>query len=124
MRVACRNGHEWHTETVNVICPVCHVPAGRMICESETPYSFPRTRFVAGGNVWKQYRHLVSEVLEVGIALLFRDYAHASRELWDVCQSSETGNHMLQDQGVDTCKERQAVVAGNYRRGYYVDVDK
>lgn len=122
MRVACQQGHVWHTEAVNDICPVCGMSA-KTICSTNEVFSFPRTCFADSTSIWRQYRHLVSEVIEVGMALLFRDYQHASRELWDICHSSETGNHILRDNyGVDARASRIAVVRGNQKRGYYVSM--
>lgn len=83
-------------------------------------FSFPKTRFANATSIWRQYLHLVSEVIEIFFALVRRDYQHASRELWDVCQSSETGNHILGSYyGVDPRGSRRAIINGNQKRGYY-----
>lgn len=81
-------------------------------------YQFPPTRFVSN-SPWRQWWHLLSEVLEIGKALLVGNLQHAARETWDVKQSSETMHRILSGQGADIELAREEVVSGCLDRGYY-----
>lgn len=81
-------------------------------------YQFPPTRFIRN-SLWRQWWHLLSEVLEIGIALLRGNLQHAARETWDVKHSAETMHRILSGRGADVDLARAGVVSGNRRRGYY-----
>jgi hypothetical protein len=81
-------------------------------------YQFPPTRFTSN-SPWRQWLHLLSEVLELGFALLQRNVQHAARETWDVGQSSETMNRILAGLGADVEMAREHVISGCRERGYY-----
>lgn len=81
-------------------------------------YQFRATRFVSN-SLWRQWWHLLSEVLEIGRALLFGDLQHAARETWDVKQSGETMHRILSGRGADVAMARESVVGGCQERGYY-----
>ena len=81
-------------------------------------YQFPATRFVCNG-LWRQWWHLLSEVLEVGRALLVGDLQHAAAEAWDVKHSTETLHRVLAGRGVDVELGFETVVGNNLDRGYY-----
>ena len=81
-------------------------------------FQFPPTRFTSN-SPWRQWWHLFSEVLELGFALLLRNFQHASRETWDVGQSSETMNRILSGLGADVGMAREHVISGCRERGYY-----
>ena len=82
-------------------------------------YQFPATRFVSN-SPWRQWWHLLSEVLEIGRALLSDDLQHAAAETWDVKQSSETLHRILSGRGVDVEMARQTIVINNLDRSYYL----
>lgn len=81
-------------------------------------YQFPPTRFVSN-SLWSQWWHLFSEVLELGVALLFRNWQHAMREAEDVSQSDETLKRILSGKGADLALAREQVITGCLERGYY-----
>lgn len=81
-------------------------------------YQFKATRFVSN-TLWQQWRHMLSEVLEVGWALLLGDLQWAARETIDVRQSSETMNRIQSGLGADIEMARDDVVQGCKDRGYY-----
>lgn len=81
-------------------------------------YQFSPTRFVSN-SLFRQWWHLLSEVMEVGRALLVGDLQHAARETWDVRQSSETMHRILSGRGADVDMARESVVNGCRDRGYY-----
>lgn len=81
-------------------------------------YQFPATRFVSN-TPWRQWWHLLSEVLEIGKALLIGNLQHAAAEAWDVKQSSETMHRILSGRGVDVAMAREVVINNNLARGYY-----
>ena len=81
-------------------------------------YQFPPTRFV-GNSLLRQWLHLLSEVIEVGVALLRGDLQHAASEAWDVKQSTETLHRILSGRGADIEMAREEVEAGCLERGYY-----
>jgi len=83
------------------------------------PYQFPRTRFTRN-TLWRQWWHLLSEVLEVGRALLSGHIHHAGAEVWDVKHSAETLHRILEGYGVDIAAGRDKVISNNKRRDYYV----
>jgi hypothetical protein len=83
-------------------------------------YQFPATRFTSN-SLWRQWWHLLSEVLEIGRALLVGDLQHAAAETWDVKQSSETMHRILSGQGADIEMAQQEIISNNQERGYYVD---
>lgn len=86
-------------------------------------YQFPATRFVSN-TPWQQWRHMLSEVLEVGWALLMGDLQWAARETIDVRQSSETMSRIQGGLGADIEMALNDVVKGCRERGYYLKVDK
>jgi hypothetical protein len=85
-------------------------------------YQFPATRFVSN-SLWRQWWHLLSEVLELGRALFMArftgDLQHVAREAEDVSQSDETFKRILSGEGVDIAMARAEVIAGCLERGYY-----
>ena len=81
-------------------------------------YQFPETKFTRNG-IWRQYFHLLSEVLEVGLALLKRDKSHAIMEIWDVKHSCETMHRILDSKGQIVYMCKGDVIDNNCRRGYY-----
>lgn len=82
-------------------------------------YQFPTTRFVTN-SPWRQWWHLLSEVLEVGFDLLTGNLQHAATEAWDVKQSTETLHRILSGQGADVEAARTTVISNNQDRGYYL----
>lgn len=86
---------------------------------SKNLYQFPRTRFIRN-TLWRQWWHLLSEVLEVGLALLKGDLQHAALEGWDVKQCAETLHHILAGEGADVQLAREEMEEKNDRRGYYL----
>ncbi len=82
-------------------------------------YQFPSTRFVSN-TPWRQWWHLLSEVIEVGKALLCGDLQHAAAEIWDVKQSSETLHRILSGKGSDVEMARETVTNNNVNRDYYL----
>lgn len=85
------------------------------------PYQFPTTIFVKN-TLWRQWWHLLSEVVEVGVALLKGDMQHAAVETGDVKQISETMHHILAGKGADVSAAMDSVERKNRARGYYVPV--
>ncbi|MDA8114138.1 MAG: hypothetical protein M0Z43_05375 [Acidithiobacillus sp.] len=83
-------------------------------------YQFPPTRFVTN-SLWRQWWHLLSEVLEVGRALLVGNLQHAAAEAWDVKQSTETLHRILSGRGADIDLAREEVIDNNLDRGYYLE---
>lgn len=81
-------------------------------------YHFPATRF-AVNSPWRQWRHLVSEVYEIGLALLRGDLQHAATETWDARHSAETLHRILAGKGADVEMAREEVLSNNLERGYY-----
>lgn len=81
-------------------------------------YQFPATRFVSNG-LWRQWWHLLSEVIEIGKAIASGNLQHAAAEVWDVKQSSETLHRILAGRGVDVEMARDEIVNNNRSRGYY-----
>lgn len=81
-------------------------------------YQFPPTRFV-GNSPWRQWLHLLSEVLEVGCALMRGNLQHAAAEAWDVKQSAETFHRIVAGRGADVKMARETVFGGCLERGYY-----
>ena len=88
--------------------------------ELNAAYQFPATRFTRNSH-WRQWWHLVSEVLEVGRALLAGDLQHAAAELWDVKHSSETLHRIMEQRQVDVEVAQSKVLSNNKKRGYYLD---
>lgn len=81
---------------------------------------FPRTIFADRNSIYRQYLHLVSEVIEVGIAILRRDWDHVADELVDVQQSADTGLHIVMDRhDADSDGAYTRVAVGCAQRGYY-----
>lgn len=86
---------------------------------------FPRTIFAERNSIYRQYLHLVSEVLEVGAAILKArfitgDWNPVARELVDVQGSADTGLHIVMDQhGADSYRAYTDVAVNCSRRGYY-----
>ena len=81
-------------------------------------YQFPETRFTTN-TLWRQWFHLLSEVIEIGVALWRGNLQHAAAEAWDVKQSTETLHRILSGQGVDIEMAKEVVVSNNMERGYY-----
>lgn len=81
-------------------------------------YQFPATKFVTN-SPWRQWWHLLSEVIEIGKALLSRNIQHSATETWDVKQSAETLHRILAGKGADVEMAREEVVSNNQERGYY-----
>ena len=81
-------------------------------------YQFPPTRFVTN-SLWRQWWNILSEVMEIGFALLSGDLQHAMAESWDVSQSLETFRHIGEGQGADNMLARQTVISNNIERDYY-----
>lgn len=81
-------------------------------------YQFKATRFVAN-SLWRQWWHLLSEVIEVGLALLQGNLQHAAAETFDVKQSSETMHRILSGRGADVQLARETVQGNNESRDYY-----
>ena len=86
-------------------------------------YQFPATRFVSN-SPWRQWWHLLSEVIEIGRALLRGDLQHAAAEAWDVKQSAETLQRILAGKGADVEMAREEVESGCRERGYYEVPDR
>ena len=83
-------------------------------------YQFPRSKFADSNTIWKQFWHMASELFEVFRALLRRDYYHAAKEMADLKHSTETGEHILEEQyRVDVKAATKEVIRGNICRGYY-----
>lgn len=85
-------------------------------------YQFLATRFVCN-SPWRQWWHLLSEVLEIGVALWRNNLQHAAAETWDVKHCAETLHRILAGQGVDIEMAKEIVVNNNRERGYYHDHD-
>jgi hypothetical protein len=83
-------------------------------------YQFPATRFISN-TLWQQWWHLLSEVIEIGTALLFGDLQHAAAETWDAKQSSETLHRILSGRGADIAMAKEEIISNNEERGYYVN---
>jgi hypothetical protein len=83
-------------------------------------YTFAPTRFAKTNSLWQQYFHIVSEVFELGIALLKKDMPHVGRESMDVRCSTETFQRILADQeNINIGKSLAEVRRGHNERGYY-----
>jgi hypothetical protein len=81
-------------------------------------YQFPATKFISN-TLWRQWWHLLTEVMEIGKALLRRDLQHAATETWDARHSAETLHRILQGKGVDVRMAQEHVISNNLERGYY-----
>lgn len=81
-------------------------------------YQFPQTRFVSN-SPWRQWWHLVSEVLELGWEIFCKNWQKAANESWDISQDQETMRRILSGLGADVELARENVVCGNIERGYY-----
>ena len=74
----------------------------------------------AGNSVWKQLWRILSELLEVAIALARQDYEHAAEELGDVQTSCETLLYIIGYQSVsERNRIRNLVDRKNAARGYH-----
>jgi hypothetical protein len=86
-------------------------------------YTFTETRFARTNTPWKQYFHIVSEVIELGMALFRKDKRAIGRESWDVRCSTETFQRIVAAagtaDGVDIAEAREEVIAGHRERKYY-----
>lgn len=85
---------------------------------------FPRTVFADRNTLVRQWLHLLSEVLEVGAAMLQArlsgDWNHVADELVDVQQSADTGLHIARERhGADSYGAYTRVALSCTRRGYY-----
>lgn len=90
----------------------------RALSSEPALYQFPATRFVSN-NIWRQWWHMASELLEIAVALLRRDYQHAATEIWNLKHSGETGHHILSGMGVDVEMAYTETLNDNIERGYY-----
>lgn len=104
-----------------------HVSVCRFILEVDL--LFPRTVFAGRNTLARQWLHLLSEVLEVGAAMLRAwlsgDWNHVADELVDVQQSADTALHIAMDRhGADSYGAYTRVTIGCRRRGYYDYVQK
>jgi len=81
-------------------------------------YSFPATKFVSN-SLARQWWHLLTEVFEIGVALLRGELQHAATETWDVRHSAETLHRILSGKGADVVMAREEVISNNMDRGYY-----
>ena len=81
-------------------------------------YQFPATRFVSN-SPWRQWWHLLSEVIEIGLALLIGNLQHATAETWDTKQSAETMHRILSGLGADVAMARETVLNNCETRDYY-----
>ena len=81
-------------------------------------YQFEPTRFTQN-TLWRQWWHLLTEVIEIGRALLKGNLQHAAAETWDAKHSSETLHRILSGRGADVDLAREKVVGNNKERGYY-----
>jgi len=92
--------------------------------------NLPRTKFADTNSLWRQFFHLVSEVWEVGKALLWSEYHRkfspqtnylcAGEELVDVQISAHTLRHILKDKylvNMENCESY--VFRKGQSRGYY-----
>lgn len=87
---------------------------------SESPsYQFPRSTFADKNTAWRQWWHLLSEVLEVGVELFRGNLKGATMETWDVKHSAETLHRILERDGALVDVARARVLKGNHARGYY-----
>ena len=86
-------------------------------------FLYPATRFVSN-SLWRQWWHLLSEVIELGRALAWcrvtGNMQHVARESEDVTQSNETFKRILAGNGVDIELARHEVIVGCLERGYYL----
>lgn len=85
---------------------------------------FLRTKFADKNTIWQQYFHLVSEVFELGRAILAAkfngDWNHVADEAVDVQGSSDTLLHIaMEKHGADSHGAYTRVTIGNTIRGYY-----
>ena len=81
-------------------------------------YQFPPTKFT-GNTLWRQWWHLLSEVIEVGFALWRGNIQHAAAEAWDIKHSTETFHRILEMKGANIRIAMQVVTENNLRRRYY-----
>lgn len=86
-------------------------------------YQFPATKFVSN-SPWRQWWHLFSEVIEIGMALLTGNIQHAAAETWDAKQSAETMHRILSGRGADVAIAREHIISNNLERGYYSASDR
>ena len=82
------------------------------------PYQFPATKFI-NNSLARQWWHLLTEVVEIGLALLRGDLQHAATEAWDAKHSAETLHRILEGRGVDVKMAQEEVISNNLERGYY-----
>jgi hypothetical protein len=102
-------------------CPQCTTTGYIEQISSNYPYNFNEVIWVSRNNIWEQFWHLLSEVFEVFIALIKKDYKHASKELWDVSHSSETLNRILQQKhNINPSSAYVAIINNNMNRQYYL----
>lgn len=88
---------------------------------SDDLYHWPQTRFVRN-SLWRQWFHMLSELLEIGWELFWGNLQRAGNEAMDLDQSGETFRRILQRKGVDLALARDQVEQGCRERGYYEDV--
>lgn len=82
-------------------------------------YQFPATRFVSNG-FWRQWFHLLSELLEIAVAWIRGDKQHAVTEVWKLKHSAETLHRIQSGMGLDVEMGREETLSDNIERGYYV----
>jgi len=81
-------------------------------------YQFPPTNFVSNP-LWRQWWHMLSKVLGLGLALLSGNLQRAARESEEVSQVTETLKRTLSGLGADIALARKQVIDGCHERGYY-----
>lgn len=81
-------------------------------------YQFPATRFVCNG-FWRQWLHMLSELLEIAWAWLLGDKQHAVTEVWNLKHSSETMHRIQSGMGLDVEMGYEQTLGDNIERGYY-----
>lgn len=78
----------------------------------------------ASNSVWKQLWHIFTELMEVAVALIKKDYEHAAEELGDVQTGSETLLYILGYQSEsDRNRIRNQVDMKNACRGYHKEAE-
>lgn len=81
---------------------------------------FPRTIFADRNTIYRQWFHLLSEVMEVGAAILKQDWNHVADEAVDCQQSADTLLHIAMERHeADAYGAYTRVAVGCARRGYY-----
>jgi hypothetical protein len=76
-----------------------------------------------GNTRWQQFFHICSEVFELFIDLLKKDYVHAAEEVVDCQTSLETFQVVNGYNDRKRATVRKLVADKNWRRGYLSEVD-